>query len=99
MYIYSGYNFFVNPTLVIDIGFTYNDNFKIKREVTDFNPSLWCVERDILSRVLIIPMIFTHLIFTDLINSNSIGILEGCEKLTILGGFLPLSPREPLHFY
>ena len=40
MYVYSGYNFFVNPTLVIDIGFTYNDNFKIKREVTDFNPSL-----------------------------------------------------------
>ena len=93
MYVYSGYNFFVNPTLVIDIGFTYNDNFKIKREVTDFNPSLWCVDRDILGRVLIIPMIFT-----DLINSKSIRIFEGFEKVTILGGFLPLSPREILHF-
>ena len=51
------------------------------------------MDRDILGRVLILPMIFAQLI-----NSKSIGIFEGFEKVTFLGGFLPLSPRELLHF-
>ena len=52
------------------------------------------MDRDILVRVPIIPMIFTNLM-----NSKSIRIFEGFEKVTILGGFLLLSPRELLNFY
>ena len=55
--------------------------------------SIW-IDRDILVRVLIIPMIFT-----DLINSKSIRIFEGFEKVTILGCFLLLSAREFFNFY
>ena len=83
------YNFLlpINPTLIIVIGFTDMIILKSSSEGT--------LSRDgyTLGTVFLPPMNLTHLLI-----SKSIGNSEGFEKVSILGGFLPLSPRELLYF-
>ena len=57
------------------------------------NSFLFYMDGYTLDIVFLLPIIFTHLLI-----SKSIGNSEGFEKVSILGGFLPLSPWELLHF-
>ena len=65
-----------------------NDNLKFKLKINELFSLGYTLDT-----VFLLPIIFTHLLI-----SKSIGNSEGFEKVSILGGFLPLSPWELLYF-